>query len=286
MCFVQNKIFPWLSSALIVSVGLASCLSSCSSSSSDKAKELLTKAEEVGRAGHYQQALDLLDSLDHAYQSEVDVRRQGMALRPRMVEQLANMQLQQADSIAAVGAYKLDTLLTRLKIVDNAIENYYVAVAEGGSSTTSPGLHPRMSTDGRFYMVATSPKQVGATSVTVSVASGESATSATVAYDGERNDRYNGADVITFIEAECIELGKFVFEHSNEPMTLTFNGGSSVATQSLSTAQREAIAIVYECATVARERKKQELEKQRLTRMLDVARSQIARTLQDSIVNE
>lgn len=279
MFSVQNKS---IIACIVCGAGVVAGFASCTgTTTSDRANELLQQAEACGKEGKYQEALNLLDSIDHAYPTEVDVRRRGMGLRPRMVEQLTNLQLQTADSIAAVSTYKLDSLSKGLKMVNNAVENYYVAASEGAGSSTSPGLHPRVAADGRFYIIAASPRSVGATSVTVT-ATGESATTSTVGYDGERNDRSSGTDVITFIEAECDEVGCFISQHRNEPITATFNGNST-ATLTLSEAQRNAIANLYETASLIRERKKQELEKQRLTRLLDVARSQIARTTLDSI---
>ena len=276
---VQNKN---IIACIVCGAALVPFLDSCvGTSTADRANELLQQAETFAKEGKYQEALNLLDSLDHAYPAEVDMRRRGMGMRPRMLEQLTNLQLQTADSIAAISAYKLDSLSKNLKMVSNAVENYYVYAAEGAGSSLSPGLHPRVAADGRFYIIAASPKPVGATSLTV-LSGGESAATSIVGYDGERNDRSSGTDVITFIEAECDDVGRFIATHRDEPVTVTFNGKSN-ASLTLSDAQRNAVASLYETALLIRERKKQELEKQRLTRLLDVARSQIARTTLDSI---
>ena len=126
-------------------------------------------------------------------------------------------------------------------------------------------------------------KSVKSTSVTVSNGTDEARTSI-VAYDGERNDRSMGAEVITFIGAECDSVGKFISSNVNSPLTLTFNGSTSYS-MSLPTAQAKEIALVYDYASTLRRFKVASLEKERLSRALDIARSQAARTFieKDSI---
>ena len=77
--------------------------------------------------------------------------------------------------------------------------------------------------------------------------------------------------------AECDTVGKFISENIGKNMTLTFNGNSSYS-QPLSAQQAKEIADLYNYATTIRKFKIATLEKERLTRALDLARSQAART--------
>ncbi len=254
---------------------------SCGRSVNDKAEELYNEAELLNSQKKYEESLVMLDSIDHAYAAAVDVRRKAMQLRPRVQEQLTSLQLQTADSIAAVDAFRLDSLSKQTLLVQNAVENYFVDRGEGHVDVSAvPGLHPRMAPDGRFYMVATSPRSVNATLIAVS-SGGESANTPSIAFDGERNDHVGGRDVLTFIEGDCQEVGEFILRHRNDPINVTFSGNNSV-TIPLDDVQRQAVANLFETSTLIRERKKQELEKQRLEKLLTVIRSQIARTTQDT----
>ncbi len=93
-----------------------------------------------------------------------------------------------------------------------------------------------------------------------------------------------GGEVITFIGAECDSVGHFISNHSSEPITLTFVGNSTYS-MPLPEKQAQEIALLYDYATTLRRFKVASLEKERLSRAVDIARSQAARTFveKDSI---
>ena len=267
----------------LTACAMAMFMAACSGGgAADKAKELYNQAEQLDEAGEYQSALALLDSIDRAYPAAVDVRREAMQLRPRVLEKLTVKQLEAADSIAAVDAWHLDSLSTLTHRVANPVESYIVPSAEGHVNvSTTAGLHARMAPDGRFYLIASSPEHISMTSFSLS-SEGDAIQAPAVAYDGERNDRSGAVDVITYIEGECQEVGEFILNHRNAPVTVTYNGTRSVS-RPLSDAQRKGMADLFETSKLIRARKTQELEKQRLERMLQAVRSQIARTTRDTI---
>lgn len=267
----------------ILMLSAAVSVVACSSNAAvEKAEELYGQSLELRKQGNYEGAIELLDSIDRAYPSAIDVRRKVTALRPLLMEQVTNRQLEIADSISALSSWRLDSMKKYNQPVSNVIENYFVPAAEGKINVAAvPGLHARMSPDGRFYIVATAPGHIGMTSVTVTSGS-ESASSPVISYDGERSDRSGANDVITFVEAECDGLGNFIMHHRDSPVSVTYSGKTS-RTELLSANQKEGVALLYETASLVRECKKQEIEKQRLTRVLEVVRSQIARTASDSI---
>ncbi len=271
-------------SVIILSTALT--IASCGGSSvSENAQRIYNEALRLNSQCRYQDALDLLDSIDAAYPEATDVRRQAVSLRPIVLEQLTNRQLEIADSISAVSAFRLDSMSASLRLVSNPIENYYIPQCEGRVDVGgSVGLHARMAPDGRPYIIATAPGHLRLTAVSVS-AGGESASTPAVAHDGERSDRSGINDVVTFIEGECIEIGNFISEHKNEPLSVSFSGDKTVSVQ-LSEPQKQGVASVFEISSLIRQRKKQEIEKQRLERMLQAVRSQIARTVRDTIPSE
>ena len=83
---------------------------SCSSSDKEKATALYTEAENLMNSGDYEQAQTLLDSIDKAYPGEVDVRRQGIHLRPQLIEKLTLRQLSATDSLLAACQLQSDSL--------------------------------------------------------------------------------------------------------------------------------------------------------------------------------
>lgn len=254
-------------------------LASCSGSADkDRAQALLDSATQAFDSGNYTLALSLTDSLKRSYPSQIEIRRKALHLTTRATEGLMLHRLETADSLLATLGVKGDSLQKLIRYVKNPIEGYYVGInAKDGGIVGSNGIQARLTPNGNFYLISSlKSKAVKSTSVTVAC-DGASASTSTVAYDGERNDRSMGAEVITYMGAECDSLGHFIQLHYSQPMTLTFNGSTSYS-MPLPKAQAQEIATLYEYSTTMRRAKVASLEKEKLTRALDIARAQAAKT--------
>ena len=250
------------------------------SGSADKhrAQARLDCATQAFDSGNYILALSITDSLKRSYPSQIDIRRKALHLTTRATEGLTLHRLETADSLLATLGVKGDSLQKLIRYVKNPIEGYYVGInAKDGGIVGSNGIQARLTPNGNFYLISSlKSKAVKSTSVTVAC-DGASASTSTVAYDGERNDRSMGAEVITYMGAECDSLGHFIQLHYSQPMTLTFNGSTSYS-MPLPQAQAQEIATLYEYSTTMRRAKVASLEKEKLTRALDIARAQAAKT--------
>lgn len=275
------------SRTLLLTLAATALLASCGGSADkDKAQALLDEATTAYDAHNYAGALTLTDSIKSAYPAEIDVRRQALHLATRATEGLTVQRLQEADSLVAVLGVKGDSLQRLVKFVKNPIEGYYTGASTNPESVGAVnGLQARISPDGDFCIISSlKGKNVKSTSVSVSC-EGQSASTTSVAHDGERNDRSMGAEVITFMGVECDSLGRFIEQHRSQPMTLTFHG-SSTHSMPLPAAQASEIATLYEYATTLRQAKLANIEKERLTRVLDIARAQAAKTYVDTPSDE
>lgn len=276
MCNVATNLGLLMAASL--SLGL---LASCSSSEREKAEALYAQAEERMNQGDYELAIEMLDSLDHTYPSEVEVRRKGMHLRPQVIEKNSLLELSQTDSLLAVTQLKSDSVAKYISRVDNPIEPYYVAADfKGKDVTAAPGLYARITPDGQFYMLSSVNKPLNTTSVTVAMPGGVSAQTSSVSYDGERNDRQGGCEVITFMQAECDTIGALIANNPDAKFTLTFNGRKSY-TMPLPENQQKGIATMYEAASLLRDLKIYQIRKTHLEKQLELARSQQARTFNE-----
>lgn len=244
----------------------------------EKASSLLEQAQRAFEAKNYTETLALTDSIKNAYPKQIDIRREALHLSTRATEGLTLQRLQKTDSLTAVLGVEGDSLQRLMKFVSNPIEGYYIAAsADPSKFFGTNGLQARVSPDGDFTLMSSlKAKSVKSTAIEVS-AGGEKAVTATVAHDGERNDRSMGAEVITFIGAECDSVGRFISAHVNEPITLTFIGSGSYS-MPLPASQAKEIALAYDYSSLTRRFKVAVLEKERLSRAVDIARSQAART--------
>lgn len=272
---------------ILVAIVSLLTLNSCSGSGDKaKAKALLDSATEAFQEGNYTKAIELTDSLRSAYPSEIEIRREALHLSTRATERLALRRLETADSLLAVLSVRGDSLSRLVRFVENPIEGYYVAGnVKDGNVIGSNGLQARLSPAGDFYMISSlKAKQVKSTSVTVEC-DGESATTSTIPHDGERNDRSMGAEIITYMASECDTVAAFISKHNSRPITLTFNG-ASVYKMPLPKVEAQNITTLYDYAITLRRAKLASLEKEKLTRAIDISRAQAAKTFVEKTEDE
>ena len=257
----------------------ASALTSCGDKKSAEAQELYNNAETMLNNGEASRAVAMLDSLDSAYADQIDLRRRGMHLRALAIEKLTVEELSHADSLLAQLTAQAQQMNGSLKTVDNAIEPYYIAV---GSTLAPTGIEARMAPDGVVYVVSSlsGHPAVRHTAITASCG-GKTASTAAIAYDGERSTRSGGVETVHFVGAECDSLVRFITSAS-EPVTITWYGASTFS-RPLTANEQQSIATVGTYALTATEIKLATLRHQRLERQLETARSHIARTFPDSL---
>lgn len=245
---------------------------SCGVDASKRAAEsLFAMATEATASGDYERAIALIDSIDTAYPDQVAVRRNAMQLKPEVIEKQTVKQLGDLDGKIAICKAEGDSLQRSIVKVNNIIEPYYVAkTREGRSVVGKTGLEARMMPDGTFYLISSYNGKAGHTGVVVSNGS-ESAATAMVAHDGERNDRSGRSEVIHYMPGECDSLSSFIAGHSSEPLTITFAGGNAKTT-ALDAEDATAIATLYNAAANVRKRTLLELEKQHLEAQLALSR--------------
>lgn len=256
-------------------------LAACGDANGTKeAARLVEEANTALEAKNYSLAQSLADSVRTAYPRAIDQRREAIHISAVANEGLNLRRLESADSLLAVLGVRADSLGRLVKFVSNPIEGYYIAAGADPLDTyNTTGIQARLSPERIFYIISTlKGKSVNSTSVSVSDGT-TSASTATVAHDGERNDRSRGAEVITFMAPECDSVGRYILEHRTAPLTLTFNGqgGASHSVRLPARCVGET-ATLYEYAVILHQAYLTSVEKERLTRAVDISRSQAART--------
>ncbi|MDE6049268.1 MAG: hypothetical protein K2G09_06200 [Paramuribaculum sp.] len=276
MFTVSNK------SLIGLSVAAISIISSCVNSKENEARECLSSAQRQFETEQYDSALTTLDTLDIRFASEVSVRREGLRLRPRIIEQMSLRSLEDIDRQLAELVIESEKYKESLKYVPDAFEGYYTTAELAGKvPAEKTGLYARMTSDGLFTVVASSTKSALSESVSLNT-SGASVSTPAVPCDGERNDRSRGVEIINFMPGECDTLGTFAQAHLEEPVTLTFNGVKTYSIP-LPADQLQALAKVHAASNVFSALRRTQNEKNRLEKQLQIARSQQARTFDESV---
>lgn len=258
---------------------------SCGSSDKQNAEKLLNEAKSHIIVKDYASALKLLDSIDVVYSSQVEVRRRAMHIRPKAIEGTTLKEHEKNDSIIAILQAKYNELSSNFETIRDKrlVEPYIVAKKANKSLFETTGIQARITPDGEFYvissLVATPIKH---TSVSFICGNNEVSTS-TVGYDGDRNYRSGSTEMITFINTECDTLGVFARANAGKSMTLRFNGSKSKNIK-ISKEDIKTFAMTHEYASVITDLKSAFRKKEFLDQQLLLARDQIARTLDDSMI--
>ncbi|MCH5319022.1 MAG: hypothetical protein J1E38_04875 [Paramuribaculum sp.] len=272
MCKGLNKV------VFLTGLGL---LCSCSNNNNEAAKSLLEEARMQYESGLWTQSLELLDSIDRAFPEQIELRREAMHLRPQIIEKQSLIELQYNDSIIAELTLESQNLKKSFSRVSDGFEGYYTTKSLAGKSPADKeGIYARMSPDGVISLISSA--RPGTMSTAIKLSSGaDEAISASVSVDGERNDRSMGREIITFMPDECDTIGKFAINHRSEPIKVTFIGKNSYSIN-LDKDQLDAIVRLYSAESVVSKLRTVQLEKSRLERQIDIARSQAARTFREA----
>lgn len=278
MCNVVNK-------SAIAAAAMSLVMSACGGNNSGKelAENLVASADSATNAGDYALAIELLDTLQAKYPDQIEAQRKGMHIRPRAIEGMTVTEMQMTDSLQAYYAHLQDSLMSYFTFVNNPelVEGYYV-IKEYANSTlfNRTGVEARVSQDGEFYMISSlTARPVKHTSISLKGNAGE-ASSSEVAYDGDRNYRSGGTEMITFIGAECDTLGHFLTLNPDDKVTLTFKGTSAYSTP-LSANDNRSIRLAYQLGNAISETRSLTSKREFLDRQLLLARDQAARTAKD-----
>lgn len=143
--------------AAVMSIALCSC----GNAERDAANELSLSAENEVKAGNYEAAIAILDTLDTRYASEVEVRKSAMKYRSMAVEGVTIRRITVVDDTLAYLKAKLDELEPKFEYVENPGKglggNFVAKELVKGSYDISP----RINDEGYFTVSVKIPRQIG-----------------------------------------------------------------------------------------------------------------------------
>ena len=257
----------------------------CGNSDREKAEQLLVYAQDAIVAKNHVLAIELLDSIEKSYPAQVDVRRKALHVRPKAIEGATLKELEQNDSIIATLQLRYSELSPNFETINDKrlVEPYIVAKKASKSLFEKTGIQARITTDGEFYMISSLVGDpIKHTSISLIAGSNEVTTS-NISYDGDRNYRSGNTEIITFVKPECDTLGVFAKNNEGKSFKLRFNGKRN-KTINLNKNEINTFAMTYEYASLIYDLKKAFRRKEFLNQQLLLARDQIARTLDDTMI--
>ena len=271
--------------SLIIGIIAIAILSSCDSSDNERnnsdAQALLAEIQSAVESRNFDRAILLLDSLDKAFPKAIEQRKIATSIRPKAIEGQTIRQIEINDSTTAAFQCERDSLMRAFVKIEKAVllAPYFVHKSLAGKSIFErTGVEPRISDEGELSLTTS---VVGRnclhTSITLSAPDGTSVSTPVANYDGERNVRENGTEMIVFSASEAMPLVEFAKRHNGERLTLRFNGKTSFS-QPLTDVEHKSLAASASLAEIQSQIKTLELGHTRLEHQLQIARDQSART--------
>ncbi len=271
--------------SIITAAAMSLALASCGNKENEnvaKARDLFDQATGAVNAGQYNRAVSLLDSIDRAYPDALEIRKQGMSLRPRAIEGALKADIAAADSTISSNEAIIAELQGKMNLFTNDAvrESYYHPVKSQGSGfgtkSGETGIAVRVSNpSGGLYLVSSvNPGKIAQRSITITADDGSFATTDTIASDSQANFVDRNSELLEFQPRQCSRLTDFLIEKAGQPLVATIVGDKGTKTvkidATMSTAFGEAARLsraITTCSTTA-------VERERLIRNLETAQKQ------------
>lgn len=269
----------------IIGAVLAIAATGCGSKDSG-AQSLLDQAQAAFDNGNYKESLVLIDSLAKAFPEEISIQRVAMHLRPMADEQLTMLEIEHNDSAMAAAKSEVERLKGNFVFVKekDMVEGYTIhKEAKKHPLINRTGLEARIDERYNLYVVSLlNGRSVNHERISISGAGGEVST-ATVAYDGASNYRFNSGGVsnesVTFRGGKSDTLCMYVAEHKGNTLKLSFIGKSRYSVP-LSATDKKAVAETQEYAVALQNNREAELRNAYLENRLKISREHIEKTAQ------
>lgn len=257
-------------------------LGACSASDTEKAQALYDQAKTALDRGDYRLTLSLVDSIKKAYPSAIEVRRGCLFLSRRAIELGAVGDLSRADSLKVTLEARADSMKSMVALVNAEGDQVYVATGVNPRDAfTSTGLQGRVTPQGAFYIIGSLRGAGFVPSELTANAGGESlSVSAPVDRDA-LSHRTGVTEVMTLQGQQADTLGRFFADHQGTAVSLTYSGQGRSAQATLAADRVLQLARTYEFYATMRQFRVATLEQQRLTRVVETARNQAAKTFEN-----
>lgn len=234
-------------------LGAASC--SSKKESDEEARALLQQAQEAAESGDYLTAQALIDSIDSTWPKAIDVRKEAMTLRPRVIEGKTMQEIADLHAQQSYLSQYIDSLSAEFKQVnagEDVLEPYAVHKDVPTSWRDRNTAVARVTASGDFIVISSlDGNSTHHTALRLSDAGGMSVTSGSIPFDS--TDRLS-RESVRFPSEKADTLGEFLLAADGRgPLTLDFVGGTRKAPSAkLSAKEVHAMANTYRLAKAIR----------------------------------
>lgn len=265
-----------VASKICIAALTAASLFSCGNSNKEQAEQLSQAAEQEVKAGRYEGAIMLLDTLDSKYASEVEVRRSAMKFRAMAVEGLTLRRITAVD----------DTLVFLKSLSEQFDQNFdYVenpGKGLGGNYIaksllkTNSDILPRINDEGYFTLSVKIPgKSIEFQHITFS--DGPQSVS-TESIASTRLVTVENSELTVLQQEDVQDAMQWLVLHPNTN-SYELVGAKSTLKFKYNDALREAMAETWRFAETKQAYRLSLIEREKLERRLQLCRDQLANVI-------
>jgi hypothetical protein len=244
---MKNRIFLLPLLLLVVACG----------NNKELAQEMYNQAELLYNQGDYVAATQWVDSISATYPQEVDVIRQGMMLQCHINQKRYERELIEVDSLYNATTAELALLKGRFELVregkEQTLANYVYKGTRTKGEVKRSELRVQVTEKGDLQLTSVyyGTSKLNHTGISAQLADGTFAQTATIAYDGGKNYRYqtgdNNVEMVTYNLSQCRDVVALIAANPQEKCRVKYTGGKS-KDLNIDKLTREAIANSYRMA--------------------------------------
>lgn len=260
---------------IIIPTVIAFALVSCGNSDKDSAAELYSKCENAIGEHRLTEALQLLDTLDVRYSKQVEIRRDAMRLRARIMEGMAMDSIGVADAALAEATLQVQEWAPKFRHAESSVglEGYFLPKGVNEKMMTQSGIQGRVSDKGFFYVVANvQGRSIGLRSFEL-VSGADRVSSAEIS--AARIIKVEGSESASFNPEELEAIGPWLESHK-VPSLLVLVGSKGSVKLRLTTAQGMELKDCYNYSRALQAQRRASIRREKFERMLATARDQLA----------
>ncbi len=261
---------------LLVAGMVALAAQACIGGDKKAAGELYAQSETAIEQGRYNEALELLDTLNARYREQTDIRREALGLRARAMEGLAMDSIQLTDielAAATVAEDSIRELMRHVPAPAPGMEGYWLPKGVDEHAMAATGIQARVNDEGYLYMVAClKGRRIGLNAIGLK-AGAETVRSSEIS--AARCVNVGNSESASFNMEEVAGFGQWLREHPAADR-IEFYGLRGTAHTALKAAVRKEIETCAAFSGAVIARRTASIRREKYERMLRAARDQIA----------
>ena len=253
---------------------LAVILSACGNADREAALQLTQDAENEVKAGNYDEAIALLDTLDNRYAAEVEIRRSAMKYRAMAVEGVTIRRISAVDDTLAQLKAKLDQFETKFDYVTNPGKGLGGNFIAKSLTKGNYDILPRINDEGYFTISVKIGKSIGFEYIKFISKDG---TVSTKPIDASRLVKVESNEMTVLQQEDADDAIKWLTGNDADAYELV--GSKSTVKQKLTPAMREAIVETWQFAEAKQSYRLALITREKLERKLQLCRDQLANVI-------